>query len=143
MKLNTLFVVLMVGSLALSACGAPSASSSSYGNSSSATSAPVVVPPTTAPTTNVPSSTPSGAETKVQISGFAFKPSTLEVKAGTTVTWTNEDGASHTVAADDGSFTSETLNQGESFSFTFDKAGSYSYHCGVHSSMKATIIVTP
>jgi len=134
MKFNTLFVMLVVGSLALSACGATSAPSSNYGNSNGATSAPVVVPPTSAPV---------GAETKVKISNFAFNPSTLEVKAGTTVTWTNEDSASHTVAADDGSFTSASLNQGDSFSFTFDKAGSYSYHCGVHPSMKATITVTP
>jgi len=152
MKFNTLFVVLTVGSLALSACGASSTPSSSDGVSSSATSAPVVVPPTTAPTTNTPTAlpatnapiaAPAGAGTEVKISHFAFDPSTLEIKVGTTVTWTNEDGASHTVSADDGSFSSDTLQQGDSNAFTFNEAGSYSYHCDFHSGMKATITVTP
>jgi plastocyanin len=138
MKFSTLFVALTVASLALSACGTPSTSgyapSSGYGNATSPTSAPVVVAPTTAPT---------GTEVKVQIANFAFNPSTLTVKVGTTVTWTNADSAPHTVTANDGSFASGDLNQGDSFSFTFTTAGTYAYHCGVHPGMKATITVTP
>jgi plastocyanin len=147
MKFSTLFVVLTVASLALSACGTPSTSgyapSSGYGNATSPTSAPVVVAPTTAPAANTPASAPAGTEVKVQIANFAFSPSTLEVKVGTTVTWTNADSAPHTVTADDGSFASNDLNQGASFSFTFTTAGTYAYHCGVHPGMKATVTVTP
>jgi plastocyanin len=147
MKLSTLFVVLMVASLALSACGTPSTSgyapSSGYGNATSPTAAPVVVAPTTAPAANTPASAPAGTEVKVQIANFAFSPSTLDIKVGTTVTWTNEDSAPHTVTANDGSFASNDLNQGASFSFTFTTAGTYAYHCGVHPGMKATITVTP
>jgi plastocyanin len=143
MKFSTLFVVLTVASLALSACGTPSTSgyapSSGYGNAASPTSAPVVVAPTTAPAANTPASAPAGTEVKVQIANFAFSPSTLEVKVGTTVTWTNAD----TVTSDDGSFASNDLNQGASFSFTFTTAGTYAYHCGVHPGMKATVTVTP
>lgn len=147
MKLSTLFVVLTIASLALSACGTPStpgyAPSSGYGNAASPTSAPVVIVPTTIPATNAPSSAPTGTEVKVQIANFAFNPSTLTVKVGTTVTWTNADSAQHTVTANDGSFASGDLNQGDSFSFTFTTAGTYAYHCDVHPGMKATITVTP
>lgn len=141
MKLNGLFVVLTIVSLALSACGATAAPATAA--PSAATSAPVVVPPTSVPATDIPTSAPAAAGAKVTIAGFAFSPSTLEVKVGATVTWTNNDNMTHTVVADDGSFKSDALDQGASFSFTFDKAGSYAYHCGIHSSMKATITVAP
>jgi plastocyanin len=156
MKFKPVLITLLVGSLALFACGTPAATGNpptiKYGNEASATAAPLVAPPTAAPTavaptaipaTDVPTSAPAGTEVKVQIADFAFNPSTLEIKVGTTVTWTNEDSATHTVTADDGSFTSGSLKQGQSFSFTFTQAGTYAYHCGVHASMKATITVTP
>ena len=61
----------------------------------------------------------------VTISGFAFAPASLEVAVGTTVTWTNEDGTQHTVTAGDGSFDSGALGQGDTFSQTFDTAGTF------------------
>lgn len=75
----------------------------------------------------------------VTIKSFAFSPATLTVKAGTTVTWTNQDSATHDVKGD--AFASEPLSQGETFSFTFDKAGSYDYICSFHPSMTGKIIV--
>lgn len=81
-------------------------------------------------------------EEAVSISGFAFAPDTLEISAGTTVTWTNEDGAPHTVTADDGSFDSGRLDNGGTFSFTFDTPGTYTYKCNFHPSMTATIVVS-
>jgi predicted lipoprotein with Yx(FWY)xxD motif/plastocyanin len=68
----------------------------------------------------------------VSISNFAFNPSPLTVKVGSTVTWTNNDSASHNVTADDGSFKSDTLAKGATFSFTFTKAGTYQYYCSFH-----------
>jgi len=68
----------------------------------------------------------------VSISNFAFDPSPLTVKVGSTVTWTNNDNASHNVVADDGSFKSDTLAKGATFSFTFTKAGTYQYYCSFH-----------
>lgn len=78
----------------------------------------------------------------VQIANFAFTPSSLTVKVGTTVTWTNTDSVSHTVTADDGSFTSGKIATGSTFKETFAKAGTYAYHCAIHSSMTGTITVT-
>lgn len=83
----------------------------------------------------------AGGEEAIAIEGFAFGPAELTVPAGTTVTWTNNDGAPHTVTADDGSFGSENLATGDTFSFTFDTPGTYTYHCEIHPSMTATITV--
>jgi len=86
----------------------------------------------------------TGLPDTITLKDFAFNPSTLTVKAGTTVAWVNEDGASHTVVTDSGaplSFTSPTLANGASFQFTFTQPGTYTYHCSIHPSMKGTIIV--
>lgn len=87
--------------------------------------------------------TQGSATAAVEISGFAFNPATLTVKVGTTVTWTNKDSAAHTVASDAGDWISPSIAQGESFSRTFDTAGTFAYHCSVHPSMKATVVVNP
>jgi len=78
---------------------------------------------------------------KVSIANFAFDPVALTITTGTTVTWTNNDTVAHNVLSDDGSWGSNSLAKGDSFSFTFTKSGTFSYHCGVHPTMKATIIV--
>lgn len=83
------------------------------------------------------------AGTSVAIVNFGFNPSTLTVKVGDTVSWTNGSGTPHTVTADDGSFDSGTVNAGTPFQQTFSAAGTFSYHCTIHPSMKATITVTP
>ncbi len=78
---------------------------------------------------------------KVTIANFTFNSNDLHVAAGTTVTWTNNDNAPHTVSADDGSFTSATLNNGDTYSKTFSTVGTYHYHCNIHSMMKAEVVV--
>lgn len=81
----------------------------------------------------------------VEIKSYAFSPQTITVKAGTKVTWTNQDDVKHTVTSDDGApvkIASELFGKGESFSFTFDKVGTYNYHCLPHPYMKGTVIVT-
>jgi len=82
------------------------------------------------------------AESAVDIKDFAFSPADLEVSVGTTVTWTNDDSATHTVTADDGSFDSGDLANGATFSQTFDTAGTFTYHCAKHPNMTATITVS-
>lgn len=78
----------------------------------------------------------------VEISNFAFSPATLTIKAGDTVVWTNQDSVSHTVTSDSGSeLGSSTLGNGQTYSRTFNTAGTYSYHCSIHTYMKAKIIV--
>lgn len=87
--------------------------------------------------------TPASTGNSVTIANFAFSPKTLTVKMGTKVTWTNMDSVTHTVTADQGAFNSGPLASGNNFSFTFTKAGSYAYHCMIHPTMMATIVVQP
>jgi amicyanin len=77
----------------------------------------------------------------VTIKDFEFTPSTLTIKVGDAVTWTNNGPSTHTVTADDGSFESGNLSKGKTFSHTFNAAGTFSYHCGPHPFMTAKVIV--
>ncbi len=77
----------------------------------------------------------------VSITGFKFVPADVTVNVGDTITWTNADGASHTVESADGVIESDELFKGDTFSMTFDKAGSHPYICGLHPSMKGTVTV--
>jgi plastocyanin len=87
--------------------------------------------------------TPAGASTSaVEIKGFAFNPPMIEVSTGTTVTWTNQDTAPHTATAEDGSFDTGRLNNGQSGSVTFDQPGTFTYICTFHPNMKGTVVVT-
>jgi plastocyanin len=78
----------------------------------------------------------------VRIENFTFSPPTLQVKAGSTVTWTNADDIPHNVVAKNGAFRSKVLDTGDSFSFTFKTAGEFVYFCGLHPHMVGKIIVT-
>jgi plastocyanin len=77
----------------------------------------------------------------VTIQNFAFNPSPLNVPVGSTVTWTNADGSAHTTTSDNGAWDSGALSNGAHFSFTFTQAGTYTYHCAIHSYMHGTIVV--
>ena len=78
----------------------------------------------------------------VEISGFSFSPSTLTISVGDSVIWTNMDSATHTITSDSGNeLDSETFSNGNSYSHTFTTAGTYAYHCNIHTSMKGTIVV--
>lgn len=96
----------------------------------------------TAPASAAPSVAGASAGS-VKIANFAFGPASLTVKVGATVTWTNSDSPTHTVTADDGSFDSGNIAPGATFKQTFTKAGTYTYHCAIHSSMTASVTVTP
>lgn len=88
------------------------------------------------------STTPSApaAANHVTIAGFAFSPSTVTVGKGTTVTWTNNDQAPHTVTGS-GGLNSPTLGRGATYSFTFKSTGTFSYICTIHPSMHGTVVV--
>jgi plastocyanin len=81
------------------------------------------------------------ADTKVQIDQYAFLPQRITVKPSTTVTWTNDDDDSHTVASSAKLFKSKALDSGDKFSFTFTTPGTYAYFCSVHPQMTGTITV--
>ncbi|HEU4358589.1 MAG TPA: cupredoxin family copper-binding protein [Xanthobacteraceae bacterium] len=83
------------------------------------------------------------ADAGVQIDQFAFLPQRITVKPGTTVTWTNDDDDSHTVASSAKLFKSGPLDTGDKFSFTFTTPGTYAYFCSVHPQMTGTIVVEP
>jgi plastocyanin len=85
------------------------------------------------------------ATDKIDIKDFAFAPGSVTVKKGTTVTWVNQDTTKHTVTPDDETSdfkSSELLAKGESYSVTFNTAGSFTYHCAPHPNMTATVVVT-
>ena len=79
----------------------------------------------------------------VTIQNFAFSPQTITVAPGTTVIWTNKDNVDHTVTSDTGAWPdSGSLATNQTFSHTFTKAGTYPYHCSIHPSMTARVIVS-
>jgi plastocyanin len=93
---------------------------------------------------NQAASTSPVETTEVEIEDYAFNPKTIRVKVGSTVKWTNKDQARHDVMPDNPSEdfkASELLAKGESYSFTFNKAGTYTYFCSPHPYMKATVEV--
>ena len=79
----------------------------------------------------------------VNIDNFAFTPKELTVKAGTTIVFHNRDDIPHSVVGSKGEFHSKALDTDDSFSFTFTKAGTYDYSCGLHPKMQGRIVVTP
>lgn len=107
------------------------------------------IPQETNPTTNNTSrqtvQTTTTAQTIqkniVTIENLAFSPSTITVKAGSTVTWINNDPMSHTITGDTSGPKSSALSNKQSYSYTFKTPGTYSYHCSIHPSMKGTVIV--
>ena len=86
---------------------------------------------------------PAGAATAVTIKDFQFTPATTSVPIGSKVTWTNNDTTAHTVTFDDGSADSGNLAPAATFDQTFTTAGTFAYHCTIHSQMKGTVTVTP
>lgn len=82
------------------------------------------------------------ATNTVSIKSNSFDPDAVTVKVGTKVTWINSDSYAHTITADNGAFDSGNLDSGQSFAFTFTKAGTYDYHCTIHTFMTAKIVVT-
>ena len=78
---------------------------------------------------------------EVAIKGYKFDPEVLHVKVGTKVTWTNQDDALHSVQEAHKLFASRPLDTNDHFSYTFAKAGTYSYLCGFHPQMVGKVIV--
>lgn len=138
-----LIVVLGIGYYFMTSgsSGTPTYTAPTTDNSTANTPAPSA-PAQTTPTP-IPPITKTSSSMTVSIKNFAFSPSTLSVKVGTKVTWTNNDSVPHTVTSDSGGLlNSPTLSPGQSFSFTFSTPGSTAYHCAIHTMMKGTITVT-
>jgi plastocyanin len=89
----------------------------------------------------LPATLAADSSTIVMAKDFMFAPTSLTVPAGSTVTWTNRDEEPHTVVSDIGLFRSGAMDTNESFSFKFDKPGTYHYACSIHPRMVGTILV--
>jgi len=128
---RTLIIGLAISaSLALAACGS--------------SASPAAAPPSAAasPAASAAASQAAAAgATAITIQNFAFAPASLTVKAGTTVTWTNNDSPTHSVKWADGAAGSSPLTTGSSYTRTFATPGTYAYVCGIHASMHGTIVV--
>ena len=94
------------------------------------------------PSTGSPAAPVAG--NAVAIKNFAFSPATLKVKAGTTVTWTNQDTDAHTVtsAGSGGPLHSPALATHATYSYRFTEPGTYAYLCTIHPFMTAKVEVT-
>ena len=125
-------VVLLVLVTLTAACGGSpgqSAPTAAATTASAATSAPAAATATTAPTAT-PTATP--AVTVIELGDHFFAPAQLTVKVGTTVTWKSVGQSTHDLAARDGSFALGSMSFGQTFSFTYTKAGRYPYVCMQH-----------
>ncbi len=79
--------------------------------------------------------------THMNMQNFAYQMANMQVRAGTTVTWTNQDNVPHSITFKNGMKDSGLLYQGQSFSYTFNTPGTYQYYCSVHPYMVATVTV--
>ena len=89
----------------------------------------------------LPATSAQAIDTQVKIDNFTFAPQHITVKAGTTVTWINDDDIPHTVASNTKLFKSKALDTEDEFSFTFTTPGSYDYFCSLHPHMTGAIVV--
>lgn len=127
MKKTLILLPIIAATVFLSGC-------SLYGTPSQPTSTP------NAPANvNSQTQTAPAASNAINIQNFAFNPSILTVKKGTTVTWTNNDGATHQIKS--ATFNSSPLSKGQTFSFTFNDVGTFDYSCAIHPSMLGKVIV--
>ncbi len=78
---------------------------------------------------------------QVVVDNFSFTPATAAVPVGTTVTWTNHDDIPHNVVSPEQKFKSPVLDTDETFSHTFDVAGTYKYYCSIHPRMTGQVVV--
>ena len=150
--LTILLAVLVAGGLFGVACGSssnnntPTPPAATSTKAAGATTAPTKAA-TSAATAAAGSPTAAGTTaaqaTSVTIKDFQFTPATVTIKVGGAVTWTNDGPSTHDVTADDGSFKSGSLATGKTYTRTFDTAGTFDYHCGIHPTMKAQVVVQP
>ncbi len=126
-----LVIVLAVGGWAAFGRGKSNNSTNSTQNPSTTTNS----------ASNASQSTATGA---ITIKNMMFTPPQISVQKGATVTWTNNDNVAHTVIDDlsnVGGPASGNIEPGSTYSFTFNKTGSFQYHCSIHPSMRGTIVV--
>jgi plastocyanin len=103
--------------------------------------APVPASPPSSDTPPVSPEAGGGAVVSAGMQGFAYTPARIEIAAGTTVEWKNQDPMAHTVTATDGSFDSGSIEPGATWRRRFDTPGTYSFVCTPHPFMRGTVVV--
>lgn len=101
----------------------------------------VVARPTTRSSPVRSTRNPAPRTVNARINGLAYIPSRIEIPAGTTVQWKNNDPLIHTVTATNGSFSSPQFGLDGTWRHTFTTPGTYTYYCILHPNMKATVVV--
>ena len=92
---------------------------------------------------NLGQGTVAGQGSIISIKGFKFSPTTVNIKIGETVNWNNEDSAAHIISFDSGNeIDSPSLSNGQVYAHTFNTAGTYNYHCAIHTLMKGRVVVS-
>lgn len=91
------------------------------------------------PASAAPDQKPAPHTYTVLIKGFEFVPAKLEVKAGDTVIWKNEDIVPHTATGN--KFDSRSLDKGQSWTYVARQKGSFPYICRFHPTMKGELTV--
>jgi plastocyanin len=147
-----LFIGLVIMAVLTSGCYQPRVNLNTtvqQGGTPAAPEETALVTPTPTPSpTSTPIPTISPAVTaKVVVTAVVqnseFSPVTLTISEGQTVTWTNMDSVSHTVTSTTGVFDSGPISSGQTFSYTFNNAGTFEYSCTIHPSIPhGKVIVT-
>lgn len=156
---RSLLALTLVGALAACAPAADEPVSSAPTDASQPPmSMPATPSPSASPSAEVAASTGAmashdmgamgGDEVMVSMDNFVFVEDRIEVSVGTTVTWTNADSTRHTVTSGaddtaDGTFDSDDIEAGGTFSYTFDEVGEFAYFCDIHPTMTGVVVVTP
>ncbi|MGH9136578.1 MAG: cupredoxin domain-containing protein [Acidimicrobiales bacterium] len=133
--LGSVAMVCLAGSLGLAACGDDDEEADDAETTESAGD-------DQEGTTSAPAEEEGDAAAGVTAEGFAFSPGEITVTAGSEVSFTNADGVTHTLTADDDSFDTGNVGGGETATLTAPaEPGDYDYHCEIHSSMTGTLTV--
>jgi plastocyanin len=91
---------------------------------------------------NATGRTAPDATIDVSIGDNFFNPAMVNIAVGDAVRWTNNGAVAHTATSDTGIWNSGNLNSGQQFSFTFNSAGTFPYHCEIHPQMTGSVIVS-
>ncbi len=138
-------VAIIIASLVV--IGSGSAAAVWFMNSRS-TTAPSTSPDQSGPSVSAPSTElPASGEVNIHIRNSSFVPGRIVIKKGTKVTWINDDSMQHNVVASNvdnsGGLPTQNslLGKDGSYSFTFNTAGTFDYHCAPHPFMTGTVVV--
>ena len=133
-----IIILIIIGVLIFNSAKAPTVTNTT--STTNTTNTTLIIPVVTSTSTVTETAPVTSAKNySVSIANFAFNPTTLNVKKGDSVTWTNNDSAPHQILGS--GFESAVLGNGQSYKFTFVTAGTFNYICNIHKSMKGTVVV--